>query len=387
MKLTEKPQQQNNQSLCLAFRASIGRKSLVKIAICDTEAFYPLLDLVRGPFTKLERLPAIERFVRTVVLHDEIEMQITPDPYDPEVDFPFTEEERKAGGRLVITGMAPMLTDFAFFGERRQLAPTPDFDLSPSLIEIASRFANAGPAGPGNVYFKAHVDFLQRVLSLIKRGGGSVLLCGDFGQQVTETAQQYPESLFSKLDEDWQSFAKQIQAERLGLQVPPVLGIVLTRCSRRDAIPTVIKDLRDEWSDARRKVWLLIDALSSCRTVGEAREISRELSDASLLFSPNKNEIDSRPVRMLWELIASIGAGAFTAKISGADPVLGVAIGGVTQAARVAPGFLHEFGRTVFGRGAFDLANKVRKETAKVEFDALPQLLSDAEIRSLQSDT
>ena len=211
------------------------------------------------------------------------------------------------------------------------------------------------------------------------------MLCGEYAEQITEAAQQYPASLFSKLDKDWQSFAKQIQTERLGLQVPPVLGIVLTRCSRRDAIPTVIKDLRDEWAEARRKVLQLIDALQSCRTVGEARQISRELADASLLFSPNKSEVDSRPVRMFWELIASVGAGAMTAKMSGADPVLGVAIGGVTQAARVAPGFLHEFGKTVFGRGAFDLANKVRKETAKVEFDALPRLLSDAEIRSLQS--
>ncbi len=356
----------------------------MKIAICDTEAIYPLLDLVRGPFTKLEDLAEIERFVRTVVLHDDIVMQITPQPYVPDVDFPFTEGEKKAGGRLVITGMAPVLTDYVFFGERRQLAAVPDLNLSQSLIEIASRFANAGP---GNVYFKAHIDFLQRVLGLVKSGGGSALLCSDFGREATETAQQYPAALFNELDKDWQAFTKQIQTDRLGLQVPPVLGIVLTRCAKREAIPTVIKDLRDEWADARRKVWQLIDALPSCRTVGDARTISRELSDASLLFSPSKTEIDSRPVRMLWELIASIGAGAVTAKISGADPVLGVTIGGVTQVARVAPGFLHEFGRTVFGQGAFDLANKVWRETAKIEFDALPKLLSDTEIRSLQSGT
>ena len=164
-----------------------------------------------------------------------------------------------------------------------------------------------------------------------------------------------------------------------------MLGIVLTRCAKREAIPTVIKDLRDEWADARRKVWQLIDALPTCRTVGDARTISRELSEASLLFSPNKHEIDTRPIRLFWELLTSVGAGAVTARMSGADPVVGVTIGGVTQVARVAPGFLHEFGRTVFGRGAFDLANKVRRETAKVELDALPQLLSDAEIHSLQS--
>src|SRR5207253_786914 len=113
----------------------------------------------------------------------------------------------------------------------------------------------------------------------------SALLCGDLGRQALTKASQYPEALFEPLDADWQGYARSAEQDGLGLLVPPVLGIVLTRCARRDSIPTVIKDLRDEWADSRRKVWQLLDSLRACGTLGEAIEIRSALTSASRLFS------------------------------------------------------------------------------------------------------
>jgi hypothetical protein len=45
-------------------------------AVCDLEAFNPLLSLVRGPLIDLHELTEVERFVRTVVLHDEVSLRI-----------------------------------------------------------------------------------------------------------------------------------------------------------------------------------------------------------------------------------------------------------------------------------------------------------------------
>src|SRR6266850_2461061 len=242
-----------------------GTKKQMKIAICDPEAFYPLRSLVSGPFHDLDDLAAIERFVRTVVLHDEIVMELTPSPYNPEVDFEFTEEERKAGFRVVITAMGPPLNGFDFFADRNSGLTVPEIELSPSLVQLASKFANAED---GNIYFKAHIDHLKRVLGVVEQGG-SALMCDDFGRQALGKASEYPDSLFEQLDSDWQRYAKSAQQDGLGLLVPPVLGIVLTRCARRDAIPTVIKDLRDEWAESRRKVWQLLDSLRKCQTLKE----------------------------------------------------------------------------------------------------------------------
>ena len=56
---------------------------MMSTAVCDPKAFYPLRSLVAGPLVDLNELPDIERFVRAVVLHDEISMEMDPWPYDP----------------------------------------------------------------------------------------------------------------------------------------------------------------------------------------------------------------------------------------------------------------------------------------------------------------
>jgi hypothetical protein len=49
-----------------------------KLAVCDPHTFYPFCRLVEGPLTDPRDLEAVERFKRTVVLHDELIMGIEP---------------------------------------------------------------------------------------------------------------------------------------------------------------------------------------------------------------------------------------------------------------------------------------------------------------------
>jgi hypothetical protein len=351
----------------------------MKIASCDPEAFYPLRSLVKGPFTSMEDLDRVERFIRTVVLHDEIVMDPVPWSYDPEGAFEFSEEEKRTGGRSVIVAIGPVLTGFDFFGDTPYREPSSEIQLSPALLKLAEQYANAGE---GNVYFKAHVDYLKRLLETVEKGG-SLLLCNEFGEQITTSVRRYPEELFKHLDEDWKLYAKDIERDGLNLLTPPLLSIVLTRCARRDAIPAVIRDLRDEWSGARKKVWALLDALRTSRTLIEAVELRRELSEASKLFSPSNPVGQTRPLRVFWEIGAAAGAGSATAVLSGGNPFIGAATNMIGQAARSFPALMQEFGPTIFGRGAFDLAQKVRKEIAQVELDSLQRLLSDSEKQML----
>lgn len=351
----------------------------MKTAVCDSDAFYPLRDLVLGPLNTLDDLPAIERFIRTVVLHDEMVMELTPWAYDEEGDA----ERKRQGERMVITAIGPVLSGFEFIQENGRLPDATGITLSDSQIAIASRFANAGP---GNLWYDSHIEFLQRVLGHVKIGAGSALLVSDFGNEAIKAAEKYPVSLFNEMDKDWQQFAQNAQHHRLGLRVPPVLGIVLSRCASRDAIPIVIKDLRDEWTYARKKVWSLIDELKNCRDIGDARTIERQFAEASQLFAPKKNEdIDSAPVRILWEILAAGAAGGFLAQASGTPKGIGVLAGALGRGTGLV-GHVHDFGAKLFGLGAFDLANKIRRETAKVEIDALPKLLTKAERASLNLD-
>jgi len=352
----------------------------MSVAVCDQKAFYPFRSLVKGPLTDLSELTKVERFVRTVLLHDDISMVLEPWSYDPNSEREFTEEERRQGIRNVIVGIGPALTEYDFFtdniGDRESM---PDITLSPSLTEVARKYSNAGE---GNVYYKAHIDYLTHIVGLLQKGG-SALLAGEFGSNAMEASSKYPEKLFENLDKDWQQFAREVDSGKIRFIVPPILSIILTRCARRDAIVDVLKDLRYEWAEARAKVWALLGQLKTVRTVKDMRNIQQELAAASSLMSPSQNAIDTRPLRVLWDLIVGSVAGATTAIISGAPPNIGAAIGAVGAASSSVPSLINELGPALFGRGAFDLARHVQQETLRVEYDALKKLLTDTEKRKL----
>jgi hypothetical protein len=216
-----------------------------------------------------------------------------------------------------------------------------------------------------------------------REGGGSLLLAEDGMKGAPEGDRAFPDALFTNLDESWREYALDVESGGFGFVVPPILGIILTRCARREAIPTVLIDLRNEWMSARRKVWRLLRSLKSCALLSEALEIKNELTTAAQLFAPEKSELDTHPIRILWDITSSLAAGAAIAAISGGSPVVGAVTGGVGQMARSAPSLVREFGPALFGKGAFDLAKRIRRAALGVDPRALERILSSSERQQL----
>ena len=86
-------------------------ESTLSVALCDQFAFYTFRDLVAGGVTSWEALDQAEQFVRTVLLHDYVEMDGEPLP-SPEEEAEWTEEQIAAGSRNVITGFLPTLDGY-----------------------------------------------------------------------------------------------------------------------------------------------------------------------------------------------------------------------------------------------------------------------------------
>ena len=241
---------------------------------------------------------------------------------------------------------------------------------------MARQFSNAEE---GNDHFKIHIEYLQRIVYVVRKGG-SALLAGKFGTAAIGASTRFPSIWFENLDQDLQQFAREIDADGINFMVPPVLSIILTRCARRDAIPAVIKDLQAEWADARAKVWALIDRLKTVRTVVEAQEIRRELEAASRLLSPTQSE---------FSITARSGAvgpcgrwygwGGYCDGFRWASECWTTLGAVINAAAKSVPPLMHELGPALFGRGAFDLARRIRQETLRIEYDALARLLTNTE--------
>ena len=338
------------------------------IAVFDPEAFYPFRRMVEGPLRPGD-LQAIERFVRAIVLHDEMVMMHVPLPFEPESYYETIRQHPEQ--KNIIVALAPVITSYNdLLSRQRNLNPEGLPNISHELLALASDFANAGE---GNPYYESHVRFLQQMLS-VEKGFGSAVCEGRFAQAAELKAKEFPNNLFRRLDQDWKDYAQAVDSGYLGPVIPPVLSIALTRCQSREHIPTILSDLRSEWAIARKKVWDLIRHMQNAATLREANEVRRQLDEASEYFSPKQTGNGMSPTRVLWKLVEDVPAGAISAVVSGGDPTVGAVVGGAKGVLATAAATGAHFANTLFGRGAFDLARRMHQETMKVE--TMPKLLS-----------
>lgn len=342
--------------------------------LCDQSMFEPLKRLIEGPFRLGDVQPA-ERIARAIVLHDDAQIV-------PQVNVRSTAE-----GEPFALVTYPPFNSFGLLRDGDELVIGPE-EVKGSFGEIREVLEEAVRAGLTPQSIAEDVDgavaavwstLVYRLSLAYKhlKNGGSVIM----EHLVTEDddSDLTAASLFANLDSQWQQYAKDAMKGGFDLTVPPVLGIALTRCARRDAIPASLRDLRDEWAPARRKVWRLLNDLKSSKTIGHANEIRSHLKDASKQFALEPTDSDTRPVRVFWDIAAGAAAGAVIGALSGGRPLTGAVTAGLGQLARPAVPVVHEFGPALFGRGAFDLARRVRREVSKVELECAWRLLSEAE--------
>ena len=113
------------------------------IAVFDPEAFYPFRNLVEGQLTDWNDLEAIERFIRAIVLHDEMCMVLSPTPYDPIAEKELKRDYPYQRNRIVALG--PIVNNYeGLISEQRDLKPTTFPDPSSTLCNVASEYSNAG---------------------------------------------------------------------------------------------------------------------------------------------------------------------------------------------------------------------------------------------------
>jgi hypothetical protein len=351
-----------------------GGGTAMSKAVFDQDALYPFGGLLQGRISAADQLPAIERFLRAIVLHDEMVLvaQPMPRPGGPEEEPEWTEEEIAQGGRNVIVSFAPVLDDYDGLLRMERDVTLSSVEVAPRLAKLATDYSGAGP---GDAYYKAHLGYLQRLASVLA-DGGSVVCEGDVGKEAFE-ARALPEELFKTLDQEWSEYAH-AALDRIDFVLPPVLAIVLSRTARRQDLLRVVRGLRDEWAEPRRKLWDLIGQLRAADTTPKAAlEIRRHIKEAEKLFSP-KQESVFEIGRFLWDIFpptmaAAVGA-ATGAAVGGAQgPTVSTAAftaAAVTATARAVEKSMGSFrsaGGYFLRAGAYDLARRIQTELLRIE--------------------
>lgn len=348
-------------------------ESTLSVAICDQYAFYPFRALVEGGIATWGDLDQAELFVRTVLLHDYVEMDAEPMPA-PEEEPEWTAEQIATGRRNIIVSVLPLLTPYEDV-VHLQVGPIRELNLKLPTRLTSHAISAAGSDRGDDPYLTAHLRYLQNLCLVVQRGG-SVLVAGKVGQAIVQSSQEFPPALLKHLDVDIRQFAEQANRGDLGLVVPPFLALLLRRAAGRDRIVDALVELREEWSVPRRRVWETLHALRRTASLSEAGSLTRELESISRdIRLPGF--AGRRPIEVAWQVSTEAGAAAVADWMASGGTLLGAAVPAACRA--IAP--MGSLGRRLFGLGGFGLARSIGRELRGYEpsVDQLRGFLADSE--------
>lgn len=377
-----------------------------RTVVFDIGGFNAVQKLVSGPIKTLEDLIPIEEALRALVLHDDaifVPMPIAANEFSGKGGKAAKPSRSRRTGRIsrgaVVATTSPTVVTLKFkksmppgkwsitcispadllglFTSALDQGTLPKFALSEPLQKLAATYSNAQS---GNPNFELHLEFLRLIFWTVQNGGSAVCTT-NFARAAIDKASEFPELLFKALDADWREFGRSIDNADIGPWIPPVTAIVASRSADREKIPAIIRDLRDEWAMARAKVWDLVDELKLTRNPSQAEAVLRELTEASKYFSSFRQDNSTRPLQILWEFFLAAFGGAAIGSLAGSTAV-GTVTALIGQSIRTVQKSA-DLSSILLGRGAFDLAKRVRRETARIDLGALHGMLSESEKKAL----
>jgi hypothetical protein len=336
----------------------------LSVALFDSVTFHAFRRFIEGPIRGVEDLQIAERLVRAIVLHDEAILEEPPlqRPDGPDEE---SEELARLNGGLVITAFSAHIEP-RFDGLLLSHA-APHVELAGPAPWMHERARACSGAGPGDAFYNSHLSYCRTVAGVLDRDGSVVYESGY--AELDGVGTPSAADVLPGLDAQWRDLIRSVE-RGVGLDLPPLLAVVMSRAQHRDAIVGVIRDLRDEWASPRRKVWELLRVMRH-GSLKERAAASRELEAASALFNPTGPTTTIPVVRAIWEVFSGAAFSIAGSLTGGADPVT-AASGGLGVFLKDALSAMHRedwslVADQLFRRGAFDLARRVRVALADVE--------------------
>lgn len=131
----------------------------------------------------------------------------------------------------------------------------------------------------------------------------------------------WPEMIFAGFEADYNNFQRSVRGPGQGLEIPPMLLIVLSRAPNRYAIPETIRDLREEYESARYELWTKLAEMWEAPTLKEQMDILNSLEGAVSAVMPSiaSKKFDCMSVGLDLAKLNSGGVASAAQKALGAD--------------------------------------------------------------------
>jgi hypothetical protein len=151
--------------------------------------------------------------------------------------------------------------------------------ISPARLGYTGRLCRESE---GQTFAMQQVMRYARTLIRYHRAGAIVFSSGLVYQACEEHLfSKYPSSIFTTLDRDWQDMLRKATGPGIGVTVPPILALVLTRAKSRERLSLAIRELREEYASSRRKLWEYLQAMWNADKLRDQLRLLSDLEAAS----------------------------------------------------------------------------------------------------------
>ncbi|MBN2224712.1 MAG: hypothetical protein JW765_08585 [Deltaproteobacteria bacterium] len=98
---------------------------------------------------------------------------------------------------------------------------------------------------------------------------------------ATHIFSKWPDYLFKTLGEEYKRASEELRGPGMGVTLPPLTALLLSRARTRDDIPVTLRDLREEYTEARDELWSMLSEMWFAPTCEDQLKILRQLSNAA----------------------------------------------------------------------------------------------------------
>ena len=157
--------------------------------------------------------------------------------------------------------------------------------------------------GYGHVLFHMPPRFDAQYMVECHRAGLCVFGEGPIARLANEHLfSQWPNALFDRLDEEYRKFARAVRGPGVGIELPVLTALVLSRANHRNNIPETIRDIRESYTPDRTALWERLEQMWYARSAGEQMRSLQGLEKAAESIFKAAFPQKFRAISVGWEL-------------------------------------------------------------------------------------
>lgn len=245
----------------------------------DTDAMGALGRFVDGNIISKQDFNHMECLLRALLLTDHVEV-IVPclKAYDSNGFFRYLRLDNKERNAASFETMHN-------FNCKDVLFATEFVSIHNGLIEHSSSENSVVIGRPIEAIESCYRDLIRETSEVasaftVNVGASNCFGSPELQHPTSHSFQSFAENLYSRIEKPWVNIVQDVPSLDIKLKIPPLISILLSRANKRTDIPSLLIELREEFSVVRKDLNRLNNFIDSTQPQSEIKETTKKVNES-----------------------------------------------------------------------------------------------------------